>query len=309
MRGPTGLTRGPQCRKDPMNAPHVPENQLFDLLRYRCTDPLDDVLQEYGDYIGQPREQVRAEYDRLLRTSVEEVGPHVQILPVLVSAIQLKHILERLQVMVGMAITTRATSFMDLGAGVGRDCIAFARLGIATTHADVPWPGVDFARWRYEQRGLTVRIVDARDIPGERYSIVGCHDVVEHVEDPIELMVRFVAHLTPGGFCFASFDLFNPIPTHLPKNDFYATFYDALLKNLGMELALGNLNPVQDVAVARMRVYQRTRPVRGAFAEELANIRNEAYAFAFERLGNLRSLLVSEHHRVAEIHRVLALAA
>ena len=95
----------------------------------------------------------------------------------------------------------------------------------------------------------------------------------------------------------------------LPKNNFYATFYDALLKHLGLELVMGYINPVQDVCVARMRMYQRNRPVIGAFETELAQIRKEAYDFAHRELGILHSLLSSEFEQVRRIHTAQTLAA
>src|SRR5262249_6012781 len=158
-------------------------------------------------------------------------------------------------------------SFLDIGAGCGRDCIAFARCGFRVTHADIPWEGMDFARWRYAQRGLNVRCVNVLELPEERFNLIGCHDVFEHVSDPVELMVRFATHLEQGGLLFASLDLFNPIPTHRPANDCYVTLYDPLLKRLGLELALGRANPILDAASASMRVYGRTRPVTLSVAD------------------------------------------
>ncbi|HLK58858.1 MAG TPA: methyltransferase domain-containing protein, partial [Chthonomonadaceae bacterium] len=132
------------------------------------------------------------------------------------------------------------------------------------------------------------------ELPEERFTIVGCHDVFEHVPDPVELMVRFVTHLEPGGLLCTSLDLFNPIPTHRPANDFYATIYDSLLKHLGLELVIGKINSVLDSLCAGIRVYKRTRPATLSVAEEYLQNGTEAYAFVQQELQQLSDRLNAE---------------
>jgi SAM-dependent methyltransferase len=276
--------------------------QLQALLRYRLLDPLDDALQEYADYLGKPFAEVRAYFDRMEATGWAELsGPEIDEFRLMLFPLQLPHILDRLQTMFAFYEAYPNPTFLDIGAGVGRDCIAFARKGAVCTHADVPWPGVEFARWRYRQRKLAVRIVDARYLPEERFTFVSCHDVFEHVDDPVDLLVKFVAHTAYGGLLFTSLDLFNPIPTHQPKNDFYSTLYDPLLRELGMNVSIGHPSPTLDAAGARIRIYQRMRPAEDSIEAELMTLRATAYDYCARELTRLERLLTGESARVRAI--------
>lgn len=277
-----------------MEIPEVPREQVMALLRYRHPDPTVDALLEYGAYHGKSLHEVQEEYRQLEKIHFGVVGSEIQLLPLLLSHLQLDHLIGRLQTMLGVAITYQGKSFLDIGAGTGRDCIAFARCGFQTTHADIPWEGLDFARWRYQQRHLDVRCVDVRELPEERFTCIGCHDVFEHVDDPVDLLVRFATHLEPGGLFFGSFDLFNPLPTHRPANDLYVKIFDPLLKHLGLDMVLGTVNPVMDATRAGMRIYQRSRPVIGSVAEEYTQNSADAAEFAIDALLELRETLEGE---------------
>lgn len=280
----------------------IPRDQVESLLRYRLLDPLDDLLLEYADYVGMAPIEMRREYERLAATNFAELtGPEIKLLPLLLSSMQLPHLFQRLQIMLGFAEGFPGGSFLDIGAGTGRDCVAFARSGYRVTHADIPWEGVEFAQWRYARRNLYVNFADARELPEERYDMVSCHDVFEHVEDPVELLTYFVSRLAPGGLLFTSLDLFNPIPTHTPKNDFYATIFDPLLTDLGLAIKVGRPLGVQDAAQAAMRVYVRKRMAMQSFSEEYEQIRARAYVFAERELLILRDRLNAEHDRVRQL--------
>jgi SAM-dependent methyltransferase len=282
-----------------MNPPITNRFQLDALLRYRLLDPLDDAIREYADYLGKPVAEIRAYYGRLVETGWAELsGTEIDAFRLLIFPLQLPHILNRLQTMLAASQRVVDPTFLDIGAGVGRDCIAFARQGAVCTHADVPWPGVEFARWRYRQRNLNVRIVDALDMPAERFTVVSCHDVFEHVEDPVDLLVKFVAHTAVDGLLCVSLDLFNPIPSHMPKNDFYATLYDPILRSLGMNLALGNASATLDASTACMRIYQRVRPEEESFESELETLKAAAYGFCASELTRLEQMLSQEALRV-----------
>jgi 2-polyprenyl-3-methyl-5-hydroxy-6-metoxy-1,4-benzoquinol methylase len=279
--------------------PMVPREKVEALVRYRLLDPLEDIAVEYAEYAGKPVVEVLHEVRYLAEHgSADREGQDVQILPVQVAQASLPHVLTRLQIALAISLQFPGATFLDIGAGTGRDCIAFARCGIRATHADVPWEGMAFAEWRYAGRGLRIPIVDVRDLPDQRYTIVNCHDVFEHVEDPLELLAKWVAHTEPGGILCVSLDLFNPLPTHLPKNDFYATLYDPLLRNLGMELVLGHTSAVCDVTNASLRIYKRARPAMVPAREEVASIGAEANAYAARELRVLHQRLEAECERV-----------
>jgi 2-polyprenyl-3-methyl-5-hydroxy-6-metoxy-1,4-benzoquinol methylase len=286
-----------------MNCPMMEHHKVESLLRYRLLDPLDDLLLEYADYVGITAVEMRRKYDQLAATNFAElIGPEIKLLPLLLSSHQLPHLFHRLQIMLGFTEGfPSGSSVLDIGAGTGRDCVAWARSGFRVTHADIPWEGVEFAAWRYARRNLNVTFADARELPEERYNIISCHDVFEHVEDPVELLTHFVSRLAPDGLLFVSLDLFNPIPTHTPKNDFYATIFDPLLVDLGLEIVMGRLLGVHDASIAAMRVYFRKSPAMESFRDEDEQLRGRAYAFAERELGVLRERLNAEHDRVRQL--------
>ncbi|MCS6777422.1 MAG: class I SAM-dependent methyltransferase [Chloroherpetonaceae bacterium] len=278
----------------------MPVEQVQALLRYRVLDLFEDAALEYADYRRLPLEQVRALYDRLRASDFQEpVDPEHTLLLPLVSEARLPHVLARLQVTLALAGDVRGRAYLDIGPGIGRDCIAFARCGARIVHADIPCHELEFAQWRYARRGIRARFVDARALPQERFDLIGCHDCFEHVDDPVQLLVNWVAHLIPGGLLFVSLDLFNHAGNcdHRPANDFYAPVYDALLHHLGMESLLGN-HPVYDTTCAHMRVYRRVRPIRDHFAAEYRQLCVEGYTFAERELGVLHARLAEEHERV-----------
>lgn len=276
--------------------PMVPREKVASLLRYRLLDPLEDIAQEYADYSGRPVQDVMHSIRTLAENgSAATEGPDVHILPVQAA---LPHVLTRLQMSLTIALQFRGASYLDIGAGTGRDCIAFAKCGVRATHADLPSEAMDFAQWRYAVRRLNIPLVDVRQLPEQRYTIVSCHNVFEHVEDPVELIAQWVTHTDPGGMLCISLDLFKPLSTHLPKNNFYATLYDPLLRHLGMELILGHTSPVCDVANSALRIYQRTSAASLPVSEEFAALKAEAYTFIYLRLQELRQQLEAECERV-----------
>lgn len=286
-----------------MNISALPREHVLALLRYRLPNLVDDATLELADYRHFSVDAVRAAHRRCEQAKdLNALPAEMHLLLPLLSETRLPHVIERIQVMLALAPPLAGRSYLDIGAGIGRDCLAFARCGAQVTHADLDCETRDFAAWRYAQRGLNVRIADVRQKPQEWFDVIGCHDVFEHVDDPTGLMADFVAHLAPGGTLFISFDLFNPTHDneHKPKNDFYATFYDSLLQHLGLELALGHSNPVQDVVLGSLRIYTRKRPIADSFASEYAQIRDQAYTFAERQLFRLRCLLEREHEQVRE---------
>jgi SAM-dependent methyltransferase len=280
----------------------LPRETVQSLLRYRAPDLVSDAILEFADYLQRPVEEVRAVYEQMAAVNFQTFpSPEYALLLPLLSEARLPHVLTRLQVTLAYVGDLRGKTYLDIGPGIGRDCIAFARCGARLIHADIPCHELEFAQWRYARRNIRARFVDARRLPSERFDIVGCHDCFEHVDDPVELLVNFVAHLAPEGLLFTSLDLFNHAgcADHQPKNDFYATFYDALLNHLGLTLEMGN-SPVHDASCAHLRIYRRTRPADTNCAAEYAALRAEGYAFAEQELRTQRELLEAEHERVRQ---------
>lgn len=91
--------------------------------------------------------------------------------------------------------------YLDYGAGTGSGAMFFARAGIETTLADISGRMLDFARWRFERRGLTATYVDIKQepLPRETFDLITCFHVLQHLEDPVAKVRELRNALRPGG--------------------------------------------------------------------------------------------------------------
>src|SRR3989338_1525601 len=95
----------------------------------------------------------------------------------------------------------KAARCLDYGAGTGSGAMFFAKAGIETTLADISSRMLDFAKWRFAQRNLTARFLDVKQapLPCEAFDLITCFHVLQHVEDPINLLRTLRNALKPGG--------------------------------------------------------------------------------------------------------------
>jgi 2-polyprenyl-3-methyl-5-hydroxy-6-metoxy-1,4-benzoquinol methylase len=89
---------------------------------------------------------------------------------------------------------------LDYGGGIGDMIIRLANRGFSDlTYYDVSGETMEFARWRFAQRGLDVAVIEASDeedrLEGE-YDTIFCLDVLEHVCEPLRHAERLVNHLS-----------------------------------------------------------------------------------------------------------------
>ena len=104
-------------------------------------------------------------------------------------------------VIANYALQSGASAYLDFGSGVGANGILFARHGFSVTLADVSRTMLDFARWRFERRGLQAEYVYLREepLPGGRFDIVTAVDVFEHLLTPATEIRQIAAALKVGG--------------------------------------------------------------------------------------------------------------
>lgn len=98
---------------------------------------------------------------------------------------------------------------LDFGSGIGVTSQLFARLGFATTLADVSRPLLDFARWRLARHGDQAQCIDLNTdaLPSAAYDCITALDTLAHVPN-FEATVRDLHRaLKPGGWLFANFDI------------------------------------------------------------------------------------------------------
>ncbi|MFS0737300.1 bifunctional 2-polyprenyl-6-hydroxyphenol methylase/3-demethylubiquinol 3-O-methyltransferase UbiG [Sphingomonas sp. 1P06PA] len=95
---------------------------------------------------------------------------------------------------------------IDVGCGAGLLAEPLARLGADVTGVDAAAETIAVARTHAAEQGLTIdyRHGEAADLIGERYDLVACLEVIEHVADPAAFVRALAALLAPGGLMILS---------------------------------------------------------------------------------------------------------
>lgn len=128
-----------------------------------------------------------------------------------------------------------AATCLDFGSGVGSGGLLFARAGLAVTLGDISETLLEFARWRFEQRGLAVSCLDLRTqpLPADAFDVILAMDVFEHLTDPVRTVEDLSRALRPGGHLFARIheDDAADHPQHIVR-DFGPTF--ARMREIGL---------------------------------------------------------------------------
>jgi 2-polyprenyl-3-methyl-5-hydroxy-6-metoxy-1,4-benzoquinol methylase len=113
--------------------------------------------------------------------------------------------------------------FLDYGSGIGSNALVFGLAGFRVTLADIADPLRNFAKWRCERRGIPVRSIDLKReaIEANRYDVITCFDVLEHVPDPLGAVRRMRDALRVGGafFLYAPFGFDPDRPMHVVHED------------------------------------------------------------------------------------------
>lgn len=122
-----------------------------------------------------------------------------------------------------LASTRPGREFLDFGSGIGSNALIFGLAGFRVTLADIADPLRNFAKWRLERRGVTVRALDLKrdEIEPKRYDVITCFDVLEHVPDPLGAVKRMRDALRVGGtyFLYAPFGPDPERPMHIVHDD------------------------------------------------------------------------------------------
>lgn len=107
------------------------------------------------------------------------------------------------------ALANDAVSALDFGSGIGSLGLLFSHHGIRTTLADVNPRLNDYARWRFDRRGLPVDVIDLRRqaLPEGQFDLISAIDVFEHLPEPGATVTSLARALRPGGTIFVHFPL------------------------------------------------------------------------------------------------------
>ena len=102
----------------------------------------------------------------------------------------------------------RPGDFLDFGAGVATASLLFAELGWRTTAADVSAPLLDFARWRFSDRGIKAGVIDlSRErLPEQAFDVVCAFNTMVHVQNPAAAVRDLERTLRPGGLLIFDVD-------------------------------------------------------------------------------------------------------
>ena len=79
---------------------------------------------------------------------------------------------------------------LDFGCGVATACLLFAKMGWRVAAADISTPLLDFAQWRFKQRGLNAKCIDLKmeQLGSEQYDLITAFNTMAHVPDVEETL-------------------------------------------------------------------------------------------------------------------------
>ena len=102
------------------------------------------------------------------------------------------------------ALAHHAHTVLDFGSGVGSQGLLLARHGLSVTLAEVNPRLNDYARWRFERRGIRAQFLDLHSEPvaADAFDFIAAVDVLEHLPDPRATLAVLATALRPGGTLF-----------------------------------------------------------------------------------------------------------
>lgn len=80
---------------------------------------------------------------------------------------------------------------LDYGCGIGSDGLMLLEAGYEVAFADFDNPSTRYLRWRLERRGFEAPIYNLdSEAPPADFDVAYSFDVIEHVDDPFDFLVR-----------------------------------------------------------------------------------------------------------------------
>jgi SAM-dependent methyltransferase len=213
----------------------------FSLVKYERENPLEDACLELSQLLRVPEEVAREWVRRVLPLYPTRYPPdidrtHCEIVVHVTQSHRLPHMTNRMgPVLERLSGYPALRTVLDYGGGGGKDSILYARSGYSVTYADLLSPMTEFVRMRFRLRGLSVEVVDVRDLGETRYDLVNCMDVIEHVYDVEDVLADIVSHVRVGGhlLCYpAFFNTWNG--DHIEKNCGYPPYFARMLEAVGL---------------------------------------------------------------------------
>lgn len=137
---------------------------------------------------------------------------------------------------------------LDFGGGIGSQLINLSGLkNVRLYYADMPGKTYDYAKWRFQQRGLDVNILDAGKedfIGASQFDVIMMIDVLEHMVESEKIVKYLIEHLNPGGYLIMTVPFHNDgdgFDLHLNEDKYSSEGFYRIVKTLGMEMLNNDL--------------------------------------------------------------------
>ena len=89
---------------------------------------------------------------------------------------------------------------LDYGAGIGDFTLNIYKNKLPTSYADVGGKTFEFAKWLFKKNSADIIMIDlAKEDISDSYDTIFCVDVIEHVNNPKEVLTKLISHLNKGG--------------------------------------------------------------------------------------------------------------
>lgn len=209
---------------------------LREVATYYGIADLTEVERRFTGAVDTMRHEWQEEIDPQQRASIESFYQSATLVYDLMDWHSLRDDTGPLAYVLGLEIARahQVQTCLDFGSGVGSGALLFARAGIEMTLADISTTLLDFARWRFAQRGLSAGFLNVNQtpLPEAGFDMILAMDVFEHLADPVETVERLWKALKPGGLFFARIHAEEDAdrPQHIVR-DFAPTF--AHMRELG----------------------------------------------------------------------------
>lgn len=260
--------------------------RAWNLIKFKSSDPLLDCIEELSAVLGLPLDQAAYLVKIMLENYTLETSPYPEgldrdlftFLVWISSSVRIPVMTSKMDWVIDqISKVEKLETVLDYGAGGGRDCIFYANLGYSVTHADYASLVTPYIRRRFSVRSLDIKVVDVRNLADERYDVINCMDVLEHIYDMEYAVADIYARLNAGGRLFVFPNFVNSWNgDHIEKNCGYNGFFELLLVKAGLQL-------IDKVAINReTTMYHFSKPhgPLGSVDEERARILPHLYRFS-----------------------------
>lgn len=137
-------------------------------------------------------------------------------------------------------------SFLDFGCGIGSHSILMSKNQFDVTLFDVSKKLMEYSKWRMQTRGLSGRYCIGDDYweLDEKFQFILAMDVLEHISEPNQTLIRLSNMLDEKGILCASVP---PIP--YPNRSMHQNFYRRDLRKIAETLGLQQIGRLSCVDI------------------------------------------------------------